>query len=264
MLIALDNGHGANTPGKRTPKFEDGTFMHEWEFNRRVVQILAVELQRCGFSVLEVSPTDEDTDLMVRTARANTAKADLFLSVHANALTGSWGNARGIETLTAGVGESVRVGAILQRHLVADTGLYDRGLKDGTWLGVVKYTRMPAVLVECGFMDNLNEARLLVTEEYRRVCAVALAKGVCEAYSVQYIEEDDEEMKEQLAALEKQVQELTATCQELKANASMKAPLWSAEAVAAAVRNGLIDTPDGGSYDFYRILTVMYRQKLFK
>jgi N-acetylmuramoyl-L-alanine amidase len=61
-------------------------------------------------------------------------------------------------------------------------------MKDGSHLYVIKYTTgIPAVLVECGFMDNLREARLLDSEAYRKECALELAKGVCEAYGVKYV-----------------------------------------------------------------------------
>ena len=73
-LIALDNGHGIKTPGKRTPKWTDGTkslytkrdYMHEWEFNRGVVKRLKVELERNGFRVLEVSPTETEVGMPER------------------------------------------------------------------------------------------------------------------------------------------------------------------------------------------------------
>ena len=194
-LIALDNGHGLNTPGKRTPRWTDGTtsiytkkgYMHEWEFNRGVVKRLKVELERNGFRVLEVSPTEDDTPIRTRCKVANDAKADIFVSVHANALSHLWNErVKGIETLTSQKGESLRLGTILQKHMVADTGLVNRGLKDGKWLGVVKSTRMPAVLVEGGFMDNPSESKLLNSNEYRDVMAKALAKGICEYYGVVY------------------------------------------------------------------------------
>jgi N-acetylmuramoyl-L-alanine amidase len=194
-LIALDNGHGLNTAGKRTPRWTDGTtsiytkkpFMHEWEFNRGVVKRLKVELERNGFQVLEVSPTEEDTSINARCRIANNAKADLFVSVHANALGSTWNErVKGIETLTSGKGESLQLGTILQKHMVADTGLVNRGLKDGKWLGVVRLTKMPAVLVEGGFMDNPSESKLLNSNEYRDVFAKALAKGICEYYGVTY------------------------------------------------------------------------------
>jgi lysozyme len=41
-------------------------------------------------------------------------------------------------------------------------------------------------------------------------------------------------------------------------------PEWAKEAVNAAVAAGIVDTPDGGSYDFYRVLTVMYRAGVIK
>ena len=194
-LIALDNGHGLNTAGKRTPKWTDGTtsiytkksFMHEWEFNRGVVKRLKIELERNGFRVLEVSPTEQDTPLMQRCKLANNAKADLFVSVHANALGNLWNEqVKGVETLTSGKGESLRLGTIVQKHMVNDTGLVNRGLKDGKWLAVIKYTKMPSVLVEGGFMDNPAEARLLNSNEYRDVFAKSLAKGICEYYGVVY------------------------------------------------------------------------------
>jgi N-acetylmuramoyl-L-alanine amidase len=194
-LIALDNGHGIRTPGKRTPKWTDGTksiytkndFMHEWEFNRGVVKRLKVELERNGFKVLEVSPTDIDTSIIRRTRAANLAKADIYVSVHANALGNVWNEkVNGIETLTSGKGESLALGKILQKHMVWASGLRDRGMKDGSWLGVVKGTHMPAVLVECGFMDNPAEAKMLNMSEYRQQMAVALCKGICEYYNVVY------------------------------------------------------------------------------
>lgn len=194
-LIALDNGHGLNTPGKRTPMWTDGTvslytkknFMHEWEFNRGVVKRLKTQLERNGFKVLEVSPVEEDTSISKRCRIANAAPADLFVSVHANALGNRWNErVNGIETLTRTSGEGLKVGRLIQKHMVAESGLRDRGMKDGAWLGVVRLTKMPCVLVECGFMDNPTEAKLLNSLEYRDKMAVAIAKGICEYYGVTY------------------------------------------------------------------------------
>ena len=77
-LIALDDGHGMETAGKRTPKLlEDlyidgklvrkkGEVIKENEFNRAVVKYLEKALKRCGFEVLLVAPTDVDTSLQNR------------------------------------------------------------------------------------------------------------------------------------------------------------------------------------------------------
>jgi N-acetylmuramoyl-L-alanine amidase len=192
--VALDNGHGLKTPGKRTPVFTDGTrstytkknFMHEWEFNRGVVKRMVPLLEKNGFDALEVSPVESDTKINDRCKLANNSNADIFISIHANALGSTWNeNVKGIETLVGG-SESKKLGSILQKHMVKSSGLNDRGLKDGKWLGVVKGTKMPAVLVECGFMDNPTEARLLLSSEYRDLMAVSLVKGICEYFGVAY------------------------------------------------------------------------------
>lgn len=197
LVIGIDNGHGLSTPGKRTPKFTDGTkstytkkdFMHEWEFNHRTAQYLKAELERCGFGVVMLSDTEEDTSIGTRVRRANNAKVHAVVSIHANALNGLWGAQNGIETLTWKTGESPRIGKIVQEELVNATRLRNRGLKDGSWTGIIRDTNAPAILVECGFMDNLTEAKLLLTDAYRRICAGAIAKGLCRSFGKPYIGE---------------------------------------------------------------------------
>lgn len=186
ILIALSDGHGSETAGKRTPVFPEGGYMKENEFNSRVVTILDEELRRCGFHTLLVAPTSADTPLRTRVSLANARKADLYLSIHANALLGRWGTANGIETFTIGSGEGLRVGRIVHKWVMQGTKLTNRNLKNGSHLYEIKQTNMPAVLVECGFMDNLKEARLLKSEAYRQETAIELAKALCEAYNYTY------------------------------------------------------------------------------
>ncbi|SFJ83467.1 N-acetylmuramoyl-L-alanine amidase [Thermoflavimicrobium dichotomicum] len=196
-LIALDDGHGMETPGKRTPVMPDGYVMKENEFNRRVVAILGEHLTRCGFKVLYTAPGDTDVPLGERCRKANAANADFFLSVHANAYKGTvFGDWGGIETYTWPSGESLRIGRILHKYLLQGTKLRDRGVKDGSGLYVINSTKMPAVLVECAFMDNLEEAKLLRSEAYRQECAEELAKGICEAFGVPYVPPGNQQPQE--------------------------------------------------------------------
>lgn len=191
-LIALDDGHGMGTAGKRTPilpngeKSETGNFMHENEFNRAVVKYLKVELERNGFDVLLVAPTDADTALGARTDLANAKGADLYLSIHANANTGKFGNWGGIETFVYPNGESKRIGSICHKHLLQGSKLADRKVKDGSHLWVIRKTAMASILFELGFMDSNNDYKYLLADAYRRECAIEIAKGVCEAYGVKY------------------------------------------------------------------------------
>lgn len=192
-LIALDDGHGMQTAGKRTPilpkgvKSETGNFMHENEFNRAVVKYLNEELKRCGFRTLLVAPTDADTPLEARTKLANSKKADLYLSIHANALTGKFFDGGGIETYVYPKGESLRIGQICHEAVMEGTKFKNRGVRDGSHLWVIRKTNMPAILFELGFMDSKTDYKYLLSDAYRRECATEIAKGVCRAYGVKYV-----------------------------------------------------------------------------
>jgi len=193
-LIAIDDGHGMETPGKRTPKFEDGSFMKENEFNKRVAELLNEHLIRCGFKTVMVAPTDVDTPLAERVKTANNAKADFYISIHANAAGdgNTFNNGKGIETFyNPGSINGEKAAKIIHRHLLNGTKLVDRGVKSTSFY-VLKNTKMPAVLVECGFMTNYEEALLLKSESYRAECAEELAKGICEYFGIAYVERKSE------------------------------------------------------------------------
>jgi N-acetylmuramoyl-L-alanine amidase/LysM repeat protein len=193
-LIAIDDGHGMETSGKRTPtgitSIDTGkNFMHENEFNRAVAKYLKAHLEKSGFRTLMVAPTDADTPLATRVSTSNNAKADFYISIHANANTGKWGTWGGAETYTYKLsGESYRIGKIIHKHLMKGTPLRDRGVKDGSHLYVVKNTNAPAVLIEAGFMDNLEEAKLLNSDAFRKECAREIAMGICEAFGVKFVD----------------------------------------------------------------------------
>lgn len=180
--IGIDNGHGKNTPGKRTPDES----MREWEFNYQTAKYLNEELQFNNFKTLMVSDTSEDTPLRTRTDRANNAKVDIFVSIHANAYLGTWGDANGIETFAYKASTTGdKLAKLVQEELIKATNLRDRGVKYNN-LFITRETNMPSILCECGFMDNKREAILLKSDSYRRACAKAICKGICRFYNVNY------------------------------------------------------------------------------
>jgi N-acetylmuramoyl-L-alanine amidase len=192
ILIALDDGHGMETAGKRTPIFPAGsefagTFMHENEFNSAVVKKLDTNLKRCGFKTILVADGDEDVPLQTRTDLANKVKANLFISIHANAYKGEWGDWGGISTHIYGKGgEAEKLANIVQKLLIENTGLRDRGVCVDNF-HVLRETDMPAILCENGFMDNLTEATLLKKDSYRQTIADSIAKGICAYYGVSFV-----------------------------------------------------------------------------
>ena len=200
IMIAIDDGHGMETAGKRTPAFSDGRVMRENEFNSAVADYLAEALKRNGFDVLMVAPGDEDTALKTRVQRANDTRAAAYISIHANAFGTGWNGANGLETWIYEKimpdSETYRFAKSIHDELVKATGLKNRGMKRSSDLFVLKNTSMHAALLECGFMTNKEEAALLMDDAYRRKCAEAICRGVCTFYDRKY--EEAEEMADDI------------------------------------------------------------------
>lgn len=200
LKIAIDDGHGMETAGKRTPLFSDGSYMKENEFNNAVAQLLKVMLEKVGVETVMVAYEDTDVSLATRVQRANDSKADAYVSIHANAYGDgvSFNDGQGIETwIYEYTGQTTyNLAEKVQNELVSLCGRRDRGIKRSSAFYVLKNTNMSAILVECGFMTNLEEALLLKTDDYRKKCATAIFNGVCKHFNVDTtVEEEKEEEK---------------------------------------------------------------------
>ena len=210
-LLLLDDGHGSNTPGKRTPIFPPGhpragEFMPENEFNhavkKKIVSKLAHKDAEDMFEVFVVAPGDLDWSINDRVNRSNRRFAELrtqygsdnvkaaFVSIHANAFRGYWSTEwGGVETLHfPGSREGIKLAQFIQDELKKEEGLRDRGLKPRGDLGVLRGTRMPACLVEAAFMDNPNEADLLICDDYRARTADRIITGVMNYFDIKDFE----------------------------------------------------------------------------
>ncbi|MGI2329396.1 N-acetylmuramoyl-L-alanine amidase family protein [Planococcus sp. YIM B11945] len=175
MKIMIDAGHGPETAGKRSP---DGR-MREFHFNSPVADELKRQLTAAGHTAIFSHHPSHDVPLNERIQLANRLKVDLFVSIHANAFGAAFNSANGIETYlyTQPQAASKRLGASIHQALVLSTGRKDRGLKYADF-AVLRETKMPAVLVECGFMTNLQDLALLQSDAYRKRCARAIAFGI--------------------------------------------------------------------------------------
>lgn len=191
MRFVIDAGHGPETPSKRSP---DGV-LREYMFNcvaaRYVIELLQ---QYVGVETMATFEDGRDVPLSERTQRANVWSADAFISIHANAMGASWSSAQGIETFEYLHTDPYtdRLTATVHRHMIQETGRLDRGVKRADF-HVLRETRMPAVLIECGFMDNEEECVMLCSDKYRRTCAKAIVGALVEFYSLQLIKPKEEE-----------------------------------------------------------------------
>jgi N-acetylmuramoyl-L-alanine amidase len=186
MKISLDAGHGGFgvTPGKRCP---DGS-MYEWDFNSAVVKNMIAELSNYeSVQVLRVDDPTGKTDmpLKTRTDKVNAWGSQCHISVHANAAGNGWSDAHGIETFVykTSLKEAFQLATLVQNELLRNTGLSNRGVKAAD-LHMLRETHMTAVLCECGFMTNKNEAALLKSNSYRKKVALAIVEGLAKQYKL--------------------------------------------------------------------------------
>ncbi len=185
IKIAIDDGHGALTPGKSTP---DG--YRENRFNKAVGDYLNTILKRCGFDTLLTAPGDADASLKSRTDKANTWGADALVSLHYNALKDYWRDGEGgIETFHyPGSTSGKKLAEAIHKEITKGTKLKDRGVKSSN-LHMLRESNMPAALPEFGFMDIKKEAELMKSAAYQKECATETAKGLCNYFNKKYVEE---------------------------------------------------------------------------
>lgn len=182
MRAVINYGHGPKNVGK-DPGAIGPTGYQEATQNKEVGDLVVVKLKSNGWNILAV----QDGDLDDVTDQANDFKPDAFLSIHANSFTSP--SANGIETIAlapGGMGE--KIAREIQRELVADTGLTDRGVKFAN-LHVLRETKgYPAVLVEVGFISNPTEEALMKQGEWDELVASAICRGFSRAHGEPYIE----------------------------------------------------------------------------
>lgn len=182
MQIMLDAGHGYQTPGKRSP---DG--MREYEFNRAVATEAKKLLQQYEHvHVLYAHSDEQDVPLKTRTDLANRSNVDVYISIHANAFGhGDWTSPSGIETYIYPTKPPIanELANKIQHQLIAATGLRNRGVKTANF-HVLRETKMDAVLIECGFMTNQHDQKLLRSEASRKKIASAIVLAIAEQYQL--------------------------------------------------------------------------------
>jgi len=176
LRILLDNGHGNETPSKRSPVWPDGSQLFEYEYNRAIVHRIACLLAHKGITFDIIVPELTDIPLYVRANRVNHicsvngAGNCLLLSIHANA-----GDGTGWEVWTSkGRTRADDYAEIFYRH--AEAAFPEFRLRSDTTDGdhdkesdfaILKKSACPAVLTENFFMDTERDCRFILSDEGR-------------------------------------------------------------------------------------------------
>ena len=166
ILILIDNGHGHNTPGKRSP---DGKFL-EATFTREIARRVVADLKDRGYNAQLLVPETEDIPLTERVRRINAhcntlGKSNVILiSIHVNAAGNGtkWLNATGWSCYTSkGQTTSDRIAECLYeaatKNFPGKRIRTDYSDNDPDWeenFYILRHSLCPAVLTENFFMDN--------------------------------------------------------------------------------------------------------------
>lgn len=170
-VVVLDPGHGGSDPGAPGP----GS-LEEKDIALAIARKARALLDEAGLRVVLTRDGDRTIGLYERAAVPGRVGAALFVSIHANA--SPLRSTAGIETYYyPGSPAGRRLAAVLQRTLVSRLGRPDRGVQAADFV-VVREPAVPAALVECGYLTNREEARLLASEDYQLRVARAIADGV--------------------------------------------------------------------------------------
>lgn len=183
MKIGLDAGHGLKTSGKQTPNG-----IKEWTLNDKVRDKIVAILKDYDveFVFTDNDEGNVDESLAVREKKYINCNVDAFVSIHHNAYTGKWNNATGVEVYVDKkyTADDMKLAKLVYERLVKYIKLKGRGVKKENW-AVINQNRIPAILVEGGFMDSTIDYPVITSDEGQEAYAKAVAEGLIEFLDLQ-------------------------------------------------------------------------------
>ena len=182
--VFISVGHGGNNPGAVANGFK------EKDLNLSIAIACYEELRRHGIDTL-ISRT-KDVDDGDEPATCNKFGADLAVDIHNNA--GGGDGAEVYYSINGGTGKTLAQNIL--NEIVA-VGQNSRGIKTRKsssgkdYYYFIKNTVCPAVIVECAFVDNAKDIKIIDTEAERKVMGVAIAKGILKTLGITYVKENN-------------------------------------------------------------------------
>lgn len=178
-VIIIDAGHGGTDPG--TIGFGGN---YEKDINLAISQKLIKKLKAKGYKVVSTRDQDEYVDNLTRAKLANEKRARVFISIHGNALEDDH-STKGVQVLyypnrrsTIGDLDNSELAQIMMASLIDGTGAIDKGIRERKELIVLNQTKMPAIIIECGFLSNESEEKLLAADEYQDKMVDSIIDGL--------------------------------------------------------------------------------------
>ena len=172
--VVIDAGHGGTDYGSVKNELQ------EKDANLAIALYLQEILKDLGYEVYMIRSDDSSVENRTRTELAAEQGGDIYVSIHQNSLDQDSDATMGCEVWYS---DSRNNGSDALSQYVVDalaeaTGARNRGIKVNNNWTVLKYTEMPACLVECGFMSSETERANLFAPEYQKKIAQGIADGI--------------------------------------------------------------------------------------
>jgi N-acetylmuramoyl-L-alanine amidase len=182
--LALNAGHGYNTAGKHCWESIDPKETREWTLNSRICAKIEEKLK--AYTGVEVRRMDDttgakDVALETRTGNANSWGADFYLAIHHNAgIKGGEGGGVVAYVYTNATTAEKDWQKKLYNAIIKHTGLKGNRSKPlaSANFHECRETKMPAVLMECGFMDSTVDTPIILTEDFANKVATACVEVI--------------------------------------------------------------------------------------
>lgn len=189
--IVIDPGHGSFASVDRNgdpgaSRTLDGKVIYEKDLNLKVALKLRDLLVAAGANVVMTRDSDVGLSISQRYRTANDANADAFVSIHHNSSLVEWTETSGIEVYhKSGHSSSKKLAEALGQAISQRTGqnLGYVGVHRAFLLGVLEGSKICSVLVEVGFMNCLEELKLLVTDSFQNEVARGIYDGLVSFFS---------------------------------------------------------------------------------
>ncbi len=183
--VVLDAGHGGVDPGAVGAATEKAVTLAIALRVRDLLRAAGAEVVMTRTTDTDLSD-DKDTDLRMRAA-LGAPPAALFVSIHVNSMEkGSELRGYGVETWWYKNNPgSQALASHLQQDVVGATGNYSRGLQTGRALAVLRYSKVPAALVEVGFTSHPVDGQNLLNNNYLDRVAFGIAQGIRDSLPAQ-------------------------------------------------------------------------------
>lgn len=193
--VFISAGHGGSDPGATANGFQ------EKALNLMIALACRDELVRHGVKVLMSRETDANDPVYEEVKECNKYHPDLAVSIHNNA--GGGDGAEAFHHHSGGLGKTAAA-YILDE--ITKLGQNSRGAKTRKnaegydYYYFIRETVAPAVIVECAFVDNANDIKIIDTTKEQKAMGTAIAKGILKAFGVEYIPPSEKLYRVQIGA----------------------------------------------------------------